>query len=114
MWDGSEGGELAVLAYRGPEPSPTTFAPGRGSQPGYAAAIRRIEAEAALVQVVNERLGHAGDDALIVLARHSRRCARATPLPASAVTNSWWCVRTSQVHRRRWQLPPGSREASPT
>ena len=34
----SDGGELAVLAYRGPEPSPTTFAPGRGSQPGYAAA----------------------------------------------------------------------------
>ncbi|WP_260850545.1 hypothetical protein [Rhodococcus sp. WB9] len=34
----SDDGELAVLAYRGPEPSPTTFAPGRGSQPGYAAA----------------------------------------------------------------------------
>ncbi|MCZ4587016.1 sensor domain-containing diguanylate cyclase [Rhodococcus opacus] len=34
----SDDGELAVLAYRGPEPSPTTFAPGRGSQPGYATA----------------------------------------------------------------------------
>ncbi|WP_124393729.1 sensor domain-containing diguanylate cyclase [Rhodococcus wratislaviensis] len=30
--------ELTVLAYRGPEPGPKTFAPGPGSQPGYAAA----------------------------------------------------------------------------
>ncbi|MFC0447361.1 sensor domain-containing diguanylate cyclase [Rhodococcus jostii] len=34
----ADDGELAVLAYRGPAPSPTTFAPGTGSQPGYAAA----------------------------------------------------------------------------
>jgi diguanylate cyclase (GGDEF)-like protein len=38
----SDDGELTVLAYRGPAPSPATFAPGTGSQPGFAAASGEV------------------------------------------------------------------------
>ncbi|QHE70562.1 diguanylate cyclase/phosphodiesterase (GGDEF & EAL domains) with PAS/PAC sensor(s) [Rhodococcus sp. WAY2] len=36
------GEELTVLAYRGPAPGPASFAPGTGSQPGYAAAAESV------------------------------------------------------------------------
>lgn len=85
----SDDGELAVLAYRGPEPSPTTFAPGRGSQPGYATA-------SGAVIVCADRV-HETRFSTVGMTRRGLHSGVCVPIGAEAV----WGVLTAHSRRPR-------------